>query len=183
MITARKYLGAAAYREFIFATGGEDVKGSELATVEKYNTLTNQWSAISSMTTKRYGHASVTCGDSIYSIGGYDGSKLLNSVERYDIQTNQWISIAPIKQARSVHAATSIGESIFVIGGWGSGSYLKSVEMYDTRSNKWMEIAPMNTARYYLAAAICGNSIFAIGGWVCYSSSSRLKTVEKLRLF
>jgi len=63
MINARQWLGAAAYREFIFATGGDN--GSSLTSVEKYNTLTNQWSAVSSMTTKRCAHTSVTCGDSM----------------------------------------------------------------------------------------------------------------------
>ena len=125
-------------------------------------------------------HASVTCGDSIYSIGGHDGSQYLNSVERYDIQTDQWISISPMNQAYNLHAAVSIGESIFVLGGWNDAFPLKSVEMYDTRSNKWMEITPINTARRHLAAAICGNSIFAIGG---YDDSSALKTVEKLVVY
>ena len=149
--------------------------------MEKYNTLTNQWSKVSSMTTKRYVHASVTCGDSIYSIEGFDGSQRLNSAERYDIETDQWISISPINQALSGHAAVSIGESIFVLGGW-NGSTLKSVEMYDTRSNKWMEITPINTARFHLAAAICGNSIFAIGGKGTLFDSSVL-TVEKLVVY
>ena len=121
----------------------------------------------------------MTCGDSIYSIGGYDGSQRLNSVERYDIETNQWISISSMNQARSRHTAVSIGESIFVIGGWNGNSTLNSVEMYDTQSNKWMEITPLNTARYYLAAAVCGNSIFAIGGY----DGSALKTVEKLEVY
>ena len=162
MITARYNLRAAAYREFIFVTGGWN-GNSPLSTVEKYNTQTNQWSSVSSMISKRQGHASVTCGDSIYSIGG-SNVQLLNSDERYDIQTDKWISIAPMNQQRVYHAAVSIGESIFVIGGWNDGSPLKSVEMYDVRSNQWMEITPLNTARKYLTAAICGNSIFAIGG-------------------
>ena len=134
------------------------------------------------MTTKRREHASVTCGDSIYSIGGHDGSQYLNSAERYDIQTDQWISITPMNQARCDHAAVSIGESIFVLGGWNGISTLNSVEMYDTRSNKWMEITPINTARDSLAAAICSNSIFAIGGKeTAYSHG--LKTVEKLEVY
>ena len=123
----------------------------------------------------------VTCGDSIYSIGGYDG-EYLNSAERYDIQSDKWISIAPIKQKRVNHAAVSIGESIFVLGG-GDGSTLKSVEMYDVRSNQWMEITPLNTARMNLTAAICGNSIFAIGGDEKGYGKQPLKTVEKLQLF
>ena len=135
------------------------------------------------MTTNRHEHASVTCGDSIYSIGGRDGSQDLNSAERYDIQTGQWISIAPMKQARGGDAVTLIGESIFVLGGYDGSSPLKSVEMYDTRSNKWMEIAPMNTARSNLAAAICGNSIFGIGGLERDDAIIALKTVEKLGLF
>ena len=94
------------------------------------------------MTTKRYVHASVTCGDSIYSIGGWDGSQW-NRAERYDIETDQWISISPINQARSSHASVSIGESIFVLGGWYGNSTLSGVEMYDTQSNKWMEITPL----------------------------------------
>jgi len=179
MITAREHLGVAAYKEFIFATGGSSIDGS-LATVEKYNTLTNQWSSGSSMATKRYQFACVTCGDYIYSIGG-TGRIDSNSAEQYDIQTDRWIPIAPMKQPRACHAATSIGESIFVVGGRNESILWKSVEMYDTRSNKWMEIAPMNTGRSSLAAAICGNSIFAIGGQD--NSCGVLKTVEKLPLF
>ena len=114
MITARYNLGAAAYREFIFVTGGRD-GNSPLSTVEKYNTQTNKWSTVSSMISKRYGHVSITCGDSIYSIGGWNGNQDLNSAERYDIQTDKWISIAPMKKQREGHAAVSIRESIFVI--------------------------------------------------------------------
>ena len=131
------------------------------------------------MTTKWYGLASVTYGDSIYSIGGYNDQRL-NSVERYDIETDQWISISPMNQARNGHAAVSIGELIFVLGGWNGNSTLNSVEMCDTRSNKWMEITPINTARSSLAAAICGNSIFAIGG---DDGINVLKTVEKVVVY
>lgn len=54
MLTRRKHLGCAVYKNFIYAVGGRD-DASELNSAERYNSQTNQWQPIVPMKSKRSG--------------------------------------------------------------------------------------------------------------------------------
>lgn len=54
MSTRRKHLGCAVFNNYIYAVGGRD-DCMELSSAERYNPLTNTWSPIVAMTSRRSG--------------------------------------------------------------------------------------------------------------------------------
>ena len=85
---------AAVHGNFIYSIGGLDnwVEKSTLASVERYNINSNSWESVASLGSSRHYHASVTCGDSIFCIGGRSNGSVTNIVEKYDVKSNQWSS-------------------------------------------------------------------------------------------
>lgn len=71
-----------------------------LDSVEKYDTFSDNWSPVASMTTRRSG-ASVNVYDrKIYAVGGHDGPQILKTVEVYDPVYNKWTLISELNVAR-----------------------------------------------------------------------------------
>ena len=77
----------------------------------------------------RCNHASVSIGESIFVLGGWNGGSRFKNVEMYDTRSNKWMEITPMNTVRSALAAAICGNSIFAIGGKESdGNALKTVE-------------------------------------------------------
>jgi kelch-like protein 19 len=52
----------------------------------------------------------------IYVVGGYDGSRQLNTVERYDTEKDSWDSVASIRIARSALSVTVLDGKLYAMG-------------------------------------------------------------------
>lgn len=59
-----------------------------------------------------------------YSLGGYDGSKMVSSVEVFDPRLGSWITSDEMNESRGYSFAAVIGESIFVISGLKEGKVM-----------------------------------------------------------
>lgn len=55
-------------------------------------------------------------GNSIYVMGGYDGTNQLNTVERYDVETDTWSFAASMRHRRSALGVTAHHGRIYVLG-------------------------------------------------------------------
>lgn len=69
-------------------------------------------SYIQSITRKRRYVATVSLGDRVYVIGGYDGRSRLSSVECLDYTSEEdgvWYSVAPMNVRRGLAGATTLG--------------------------------------------------------------------------
>jgi len=75
--------------------------------VARYNTLTNEWSYMTSMSVAR-SHFGTTLSDRrIYCLGGYDSIHYLSTVERFNPVTNRWHCVHGMQMRRfAVSAAT-----------------------------------------------------------------------------
>ena len=67
----------------LYAVGGYD-GDSYLSSVERYDAAADAWTAVASMSTKRYGLGVAVVGGALYAVGGYGDGGRLSSVERYD---------------------------------------------------------------------------------------------------
>lgn len=91
----------------LFVGGEEGFSGNQdspLASTMVYDVQNNSWHAdmIPNMPKGRVGCAAVTVGDSLYVLGGHDGSSLLNSMHRCRLQGH-------IGKCRPAHAEKSLG--------------------------------------------------------------------------
>ena len=79
----------------------------------------------------------------LYVVGGYDGSKFLNTGEVYDPVTNTWTTIADMNSRRSRVALVSNRGRLYAIGGYDGLCNLNTVEVYDPVTDSWTQGSSM----------------------------------------
>ena len=157
----------------IYAIGGNyiDVSAAGPSLVaEAYDPTTNMWTSLPPLPAPRSDLAAVASGDTIYAIGGYDGTTAhyLGSVATWQVGGASWSTLPdPMTTARSEHAAVTMPDGrIYALGGLHSftGDELAAFELTQPGIPGWNTLAPMPTARKELAAAALGPLLYAISG-------------------
>ncbi|XP_069466164.1 kelch-like protein 17 isoform X3 [Ambystoma mexicanum] len=159
----------------LFAVGG----GSLFAIhgdCEAYDTRTDRWHMVASMSTRRARVGVAAIGNKLYAVGGYDGTSDLATVESYDPVTNAWQPEVSMGTRRSCLGVAALHGLLYAAGGYDGASCLNSAERYDPLTGTWTSIAAMSTRRRYVRVATLDGNLYAVGG---YDSSSHLATVEK----
>ncbi|ERE84234.1 kelch-like protein 17 [Cricetulus griseus] len=159
----------------LFAVGG----GSLFAIhgdCEAYDTRTDRWHVVASMSTRRARVGVAAIGNRLYAVGGYDGTSDLATVESYDPVTNTWQPEVSMGTRRSCLGVAALHGLLYAAGGYDGASCLNSAERYDPLTGTWTSIAAMSTRRRYVRVATLDGNLYAVGG---YDSSSHLATVEK----
>ncbi|XP_032971678.1 kelch-like protein 17 isoform X1 [Rhinolophus ferrumequinum] len=159
----------------LFAVGG----GSLFAIhgdCEAYDTRTDRWHVVASMSTRRARVGVAAVGNRLYAVGGYDGTSDLATVESYDPVTNVWQPEVSMGTRRSCLGVAALHGLLYAAGGYDGASCLNSAERYDPLTGTWTSIAAMSTRRRYVRVAMLDGNLYAVGG---YDSSSHLATVEK----
>jgi N-acetylneuraminic acid mutarotase len=155
----------------IYAFGGspDGTVAAILNSAEAYNTRTNIWTPVASMSTPRHGAAAALGFDGrLYVFGGMDNSgNILKTVECYSPTANRWTTVASMTTARWFPAAArGPNGRLYVFGGTPDGAtILNTVESYNPNRNAWSPEPPMPTGRAGLAAATgFDGRIYAFGG-------------------
>uniref|UniRef100_H2R9L2 Kelch like family member 17 n=1 Tax=Pan troglodytes TaxID=9598 RepID=H2R9L2_PANTR len=159
----------------LFAVGG----GSLFAIhgdCEAYDTRTDRWHVVASMSTRRARVGVAAVGNRLYAVGGYDGTSDLATVESYDPVTNTWQPEVSMGTRRSCLGVAALHGLLYSAGGYDGASCLNSAERYDPLTGTWTSVAAMSTRRRYVRVATLDGNLYAVGG---YDSSSHLATVEK----
>lgn len=101
MSVPRSSVGVGVLGRRLYAVGGYDGSSRRcLSSVECYNPLTNQWSAIADMNHRRSGPAVADLAARIYAVGGHDGLLVRSSVEYFDPRVGVWCSVVDMHHAR-----------------------------------------------------------------------------------
>ncbi|KAI1231538.1 hypothetical protein IHE44_0007991 [Lamprotornis superbus] len=143
---------------------------------EAYDTRTDRWHMVASMSTRRARVGVAAIGNKLYAVGGYDGTSDLATVESYDPVTNSWQPEVSMGTRRSCLGVAALHGLLYAAGGYDGASCLNSAERYDPLTGTWTSIAAMSTRRRYVRVATLEGNLYAVGG---YDSSSHLATVEK----
>ncbi|KAE8623748.1 hypothetical protein XENTR_v10005717 [Xenopus tropicalis] len=172
----RVRLGA---NEVLLVIGGFGSQQSPIDIVEKYDPKTQEWSFLPSITRKRRYVATVSLGDRVYVIGGYDGRSRLSSVECLDYTSDEdgvWYSVAPMNVRRGLAGATTLGDMIYVSGGFDGSRRHTSMERYDPNIDQWSMLGDMQTAREGAGLVVANGVIYCLGG---YDGLNILSSVER----
>ncbi|XP_076789662.1 kelch-like protein 17 isoform X6 [Arvicanthis niloticus] len=132
----------------LFAVGG----GSLFAIhgdCEAYDTRTDRWHVVASMSTRRARVGVAAVGNRLYAVGGYDGTSDLATVESYDPVTNTWQPEVSMGTRRSCLGVAALHGLLYAAGGYDGASCLNSAERYDPLTGTWTSIAAMSTRRRY----------------------------------
>ncbi|PIO25880.1 hypothetical protein AB205_0005760, partial [Aquarana catesbeiana] len=135
--------------------------------------------SLESITRKRRYVATVSLGDRVYVIGGYDGRSRLSSVECLDYTSEEdgvWYSVAPMNVRRGLAGATTLGDMIYVSGGFDGSRRHTSMERYDPNIDQWSMLGDMQTAREGAGLVVANGVIYCLGG---YDGLNILSSVER----
>jgi len=152
--------------------GGNDVA---LATNERFDSCTNQWTTLAPLPEPRAAAAAVALNGDLYVIGG--GAPVVSTFSRtvqpfanlwrYAVVADQWHALAPLPVALSGAAAATWGDSIYLFGGVdGLGVLRNASYRYDVATDRWHEVAAVpGPGRLFAAAATEGDELVLIGGY------------------
>ncbi len=175
MPTARSGLGVAVAIVNgimkIYAIGGLNNAGNQLAVNEEYNPDNNTWTTRRAMPTARSGFAVAVYQNKIYCIGGIvAGGGFTGVNEVYDPATNSWETKRSMPTPRADLSANVVDGKIYLIGGkglWGGAGQSHEVdvnEVYDPATNSWTTNASMPIPAFGYASAVVDDKIYFIGG-------------------
>lgn len=153
-------------RQRIYALGGWTNEFKPTETMEIYDPYTDLWKEGPPMFKPRCGVGAAIIGNSLYAVGGHDGTHYLDCVERFDITTNTWHQdVAPMFKGRTSVGVVALNGYIYTIGGQTTQESVADVERYDPRRNVWKRLAPMHEKRLGPGVAVLDEKIYVIGGF------------------
>ena len=157
MTQSRMSFSAAAIGQFIYITGGKSIGAGyeqpyfleRWSTVEKYDTVTEQWSAttVPDMSSYRIGHAAVAMGSQLVVVGGITKTPWNPIVHIQSTETNSVMFCDP-----KGHRSRRLPKPHLPFQRHKSGGH------------KWKALASMSSRRSGFAAAGVGHCLFVVGG-------------------
>jgi hypothetical protein len=165
--TARTQHGAVALSSNgrVYAFGGTN--GSELSSLEIYNTNAFSWTTGAPIPTPTRGAAFVRGTDNqIYLFSGYGGGSNRSQSYKYNPATNVWTALPSLFTPVWAASAAASGNSIYLFGGQtAAGTASDQVQIYNTQTNHWTSGAVMPIALMQAQTVTSYNGkIYLFGG-------------------
>ena len=159
-------------------SSSDNVRSIFSVRTDGYDTFTNEWSQLSSMSTAR-GHLCVeSVLDQVYAIGGLGANEILPTVERYNISNNSWTTMTAMPTERMGAMSVVVGTEIYVFGGIRYDKtknivYIsRAVERYNAVTNAWSELESM--------PLIDIGSIDKVGYGVAFGSAVYISSLNRI---
>lgn len=163
-----------AHKNFIYVFGGQDGKGDNLDTAERFDVEKMRWERLPEMPDgARRSCAAAVVGNNIYVVGGKGptGWGALKSTIVFDIKKQRWKEplVSDMKAGRRKLKVVAADGHVVAIGAsiW-DRSDSSSIEILDTNDNTWtLHELKMNAKREYAMADYCKSTeeIFVAGGF------------------
>jgi len=140
------HVGVAAHRGSIYAVGGLgnelEYRSSASDAVWRYDVEQRRWHDLAPMPTPRGALGTVVVGNTLYAIGGRDGSDSLSTVEAYDLKQDTWSTATSIPGTGRDHlGVASLGGFVYAVAGrYDGGEELDEFLRYDPRADRWTEM-------------------------------------------
>lgn len=139
-----------------------------VATVDRYNPATQEWSPVAPLRMPRFMPMSVSHQGKIYVAGGGDaGRQMLDSIEVFDPAAQLWAQGEKLPDARAWGQLVSDGNFIYLIGGLNAqGQYMSRIDRYDTTQKTWQTNAlpALPTGLAGFGAALTPQGLVVSGG-------------------
>jgi len=122
----------------LYAIGGKNNSGGFEASVEKLESLDENWKFVAPMNSARGFFTAVNNLGFIFTLGGHSVEKqIMARVEKYDPSVNQWCFIRNCIIPRYDHSACVMQGKIYMVGGSNRKSLINEIECYDPRIDSW----------------------------------------------
>ncbi|KAG0575426.1 hypothetical protein KC19_5G002900 [Ceratodon purpureus] len=166
---------SVAVSDGIFILGGQNVNGSVVSQVLKYDPTLHIYTVMAPMPGPRYRFGATLLDngkqDTIYVVGGRrdasdNTTAPINELYIYNIPMNTW-SIGPAApMVLSDTCAGSVAGKVYAVGGYDEMyTILNATYVYDPATKVWTKLANMPTARGDLMCVNFLGEIYALGGF------------------
>ncbi|KAK6943206.1 Development/cell death domain [Dillenia turbinata] len=102
--------------------------------------------------------------DSIYLVGGYDGTSWLSNLDIYSPSQNVVRSLKPMSSFRAYASTVKFDDKFIIFGGGSDCVWYDTVESYSPTNNEWTLCPSLHTKKGSLGGATLNNKVFAVGG-------------------
>lgn len=131
------------------------------------------------MAVPRRAAGAAALGDTIYVVGGHDGSGPTAAVEAYDTIADRWTPVAPLPRALSAVAVAAAGGTLLAAGGLDAGgAAVADVWAYDPAADAWTARAPLPRPRGAAGATFYQGAVRVVGGLRDGASLRELATYD-----
>lgn len=172
-VTARWFLGSAAWRDRIVLAGG--IRPSDPANpggrtdlVELLDPVGGTVSNLPPLPRPRSLPALAVVGDRLYVIGGavseQTRSRRVGDVSIYDFNLGAWSEGPPLPTPRECAVAV-IGSRIYALGGYDGSNSLDVVEVFDTENGTWESRARLAAPQSAHRAVADGDNVYLFGDY------------------
>jgi len=123
------------------------------------------WEALPGMPTPRTYCTAAASRGKIYVVGGFDGSRHLDSCECFDVVSGRWERLPPMSAPRCGCGAVVVRDRLHVVGGAaGRSEPHDSHERFDPATRRWEAFAPSSLGRgTSFAVAAVQERIYVVG--------------------
>ncbi len=149
----------------ILLTGGYTPNGQASKICWKFSFDTLDWVAVSHLNVARYSHTTVSVGNRVYVIAGYDSNgKHLYDVEFLDETTAKWHDSRKIVRGLYCHVGVAYEHFAYVFGGHGTAGKSKETLILDTKCHRWSRKADISIFCHRGSSVVYKDRIYVLGG-------------------
>lgn len=125
-------VSVASYNGFLYVFGGHDLPVSNpccerTSSIEKYDPVADTWTLIANLDIGRDSIGVAVLGNSIITIGGFDGTNYLKTVERFDPEATEFEKLTSITFPRAGACVVAVGNN--QLSGCGNESFFSTPAM------------------------------------------------------
>jgi hypothetical protein len=170
MTTMRTVYAATALLQDgdVFVVGGYGRGNAVLASGDRYDAASGNWTATASMTVGRLEPEATTLADGRVLVTGGESQLggTLASAELYDPASDMWTAAAAMSAPRTGHSATLLQDgTVLVAGGRDGSTYFASAERYDPASDTWSPVGALPSPHAaHTATRMADGSVVVVGG-------------------
>lgn len=132
---------------------------------EASSRTTSGWISCGTMTSGRSYMASAAVDNKIYTFGGQEDGKAVQTCEMFDTAKEIWHKRTSLPQKRYKHNALAIKDKVYICGGYDENDEpVSDIDVYDIASDSWETPikAPKNNTNY--ASAVYKDKLYLISG-------------------
>jgi DNA-binding CsgD family transcriptional regulator len=148
----------------LYVVGGRQANGQPTATVEAYSPSQDAWRPIAALPQPIAGGLTLSDGAFLYTFGGWDGKKALNTAFVYDPSADSWRPLPSMPHAQAFAAGGALAGKLVVAGGTDGQSELSTCHVFDPISEEWSGCPTMLQPRAAAGSAVLLNKLYVIGG-------------------